>query len=62
MDADLDASKKRKRVFVEKEAPFPVPISSLTGEPADATRWSFYTGVYIQNSLLKCCLFYSYLN
>lgn len=36
--------KRRKRVFFDKDSPFPVPIESVSGEAAHSTKWSFYTG------------------
>ena len=36
--------KKKGSRNVAHEAPFPVPIESLTGKPAGEKRWYYYSG------------------
>lgn len=37
-------SRKKKFVFQEKCAPFPIPISSITHKPCGRSNWHHYTG------------------
>ncbi|KAL5015427.1 hypothetical protein ScPMuIL_009697 [Solemya velum] len=36
--------RKKRRANVKREAPFPVPIATLTGEPVSNQNWYYYTG------------------
>lgn len=38
------APKKKRRVRETKESPFPVPIATITQEPAQSQKWFYYTG------------------
>ncbi|XP_062621253.1 tRNA-splicing endonuclease subunit Sen2-like [Saccostrea cucullata] len=44
--------KKKRRVFATKESPFPVPISSITREPASEKQWLYYTGDLVGNQVI----------
>lgn len=44
--------KKKRRVFANKESPFPVPIASITGEPPSETQWMYYTGNLVGNQVI----------
>ncbi|XP_060069988.1 tRNA-splicing endonuclease subunit Sen2-like isoform X2 [Ylistrum balloti] len=36
--------RKKRRVYVNREPPFPVPIATITGETASDKTWFYYTG------------------
>ena len=44
--------KKKRRVFDSREPPFPVPISSIIGEPSSARQWMYYTGNLVGNQVI----------
>ena len=48
----LTAPTRRKRVRIERDAPFPVPIATITGEPAAIDNWNYYTGELVGTSVL----------
>ena len=41
--------RKKRRAHILKDAPFPVPISSMMSEPMPEGAWFYYTG-YIEGS------------
>ena len=43
---------KRKRIFQSKDAPFPVPIATITGEAAGLDQWCYYTGHLVDNHVI----------
>ena len=47
--------RKKKRVWVHRDAPFPVPISTITGTPSDENFWFNFTGYLQHNSVIVCC-------
>ena len=46
---NISKPKKKKRCFVERESPFPVPIASIAGVPSSNDKWCYYTGQLIDN-------------
>lgn len=44
--------KKKRRVFDSRGPPFPVPISSIIGEPSSARQWMYYTGNLVGNQVI----------
>ena len=48
----LKAPKKKRRVYVSKEPPFPIPIESLSSTPASAKNWHYYTGHIVDNAVV----------
>ena len=41
---ELTSPRAKKRVYQSEEAPFPVPIETITKKPASDGRWFYYTG------------------
>lgn len=44
--------RKKRRANIKRESPFPVPIATLTGEPASSRNWYYYTGQLQGNHVL----------
>ena len=44
--------KRKKRVFCKKEAPFPVPIATVSGRPASPHNWEHYTGHLVDGHVI----------
>ena len=44
--------RKKGAKFHPKEAPFPVPIQSVTGKPSCNDRWFYYTGYFRDNCVV----------
>ncbi|KAI0207413.1 hypothetical protein LSAT2_007946 [Lamellibrachia satsuma] len=44
--------KRKKRIFCKKEAPFPVPIATVTGRPASSNNWEHYTGQLVDGHVI----------
>ena len=44
--------KKKGHEFQTEEAPFPIPIQSLTRNPASDTRWFYYSAKLLDNIVI----------
>ena len=44
--------RKNGAKFHPKEAPFPVPIESITGKESCSDRWYYYTGYFRDNAVV----------
>ncbi|XP_013418344.1 tRNA-splicing endonuclease subunit Sen2 [Lingula anatina] len=52
MDRSAQRAPKRKRwCRLQKEAPFPIPIATITNEPASARNWYYYEGELVGTSV-----------
>ena len=50
--AEITSPRPKKRVYQSEEAPFPVPIESITKKQATDGHWFFYTGHLSANCVL----------
>ncbi len=50
--ANLSSPRPKKRVYQSEEAPFPVPIETITKKQATDGHWFFYTGHLATNCVL----------
>ncbi|OWF38859.1 tRNA-splicing endonuclease subunit Sen2-like [Mizuhopecten yessoensis] len=46
MSRRIGNPRKKRRVYVSREPPFPVPIATITGETANDKTWFYYTGEF----------------
>ncbi|XP_033727406.1 LOW QUALITY PROTEIN: tRNA-splicing endonuclease subunit Sen2-like [Pecten maximus] len=44
MSTRIGNPRKKRRVYVNREPPFPVPIATISGETANDKTWFYYTG------------------